>query len=339
MDALAFIEKAANTKPAPLFALTGDEDYLKRLARFKLVADLLDDADPDFALTTYVGDAAVWSTVKSELDTLPFLAPRRVVIIEQADPFVSAFRGQLEKYVADGTSRGVLVLDVKTWPGNTRLAKATPDAATIVAKSPTLAKLLTWCRSRTKEQYKCDLEQDAAEWLVESVGDSMGQLDQELAKLATFAGAGNKITRDLVDKLVGRSRQAETFKIFDAIGHAQPATALAILHRLFDQGEEPMAILGAFSWQLRRLAAVSRVARTGVPLPEAFDRVGVPPFFRRELENQLRHLGKSRMDQVYDWLLETDLGMKGASQLPPELILERLVVKLARSDKPVAAGR
>jgi DNA polymerase-3 subunit delta len=338
MDALAYIEKAAKTKPAPLFALTGDEDFLKRQVRAKLVADLLEEADPDFALTVYSGDAAVWATVKSELETLPFLAPRRVVIIEQADQFVTAFRGQLEKYVADSTSRGVLILDVKTWPANTKLAKATQDS-TIVAKTPGRTKLPAWCRVRAKDEYECELAVDASEWLVESVGDGMGQLDQELAKLATFAGAGKKITRDHVDKLVGRSRAAETFKIFDAIGQGKPAVALAILHRLFDQDEEPMALLGAFSWQLRRLAAISRVARTGVSLNEAFERVGVPPFFRREMENQLRHLGKTRMDQVYDWLVETDIGMKGASELTPELIMERLVVKLARVKKPAPARR
>jgi DNA polymerase III subunit delta len=344
MDALAYIEKAAKTKPAPLFALTGDEDFLKRQARAKLVADLLEDADPDFALTSYVGEVAVWSAVKSELDTLPFLAPRRVVVIEQADTFVKTFRSQLEDYVAESTSRGVLILDVKTWPANTKLAKAT-TATTIIGKSLDItkaqerAKVRGWCQARAQSTYGNELPSDSAEWLIELVGGGMGQLDQELAKLVTFAGAGKTITRELVDKLVGHSRAAETFKIFDAIGHGQPATALAILHRLFDQDEEPIALLGAFSWQLRRLAAISRIVRTGVSLNEAFDRVGVPPYYRREPEVQLRHLGKERMDQVYNWLIETDLGMKGSSELPDKLILEQLVVKLARVEKPVAVGR
>src|SRR5262245_51291506 len=113
MDALSYLEKVAKTKPAPLFALTGDEDFLKRQARNKLVADLLEEADADFALSTYAGDVALWPTIRSELETLPFLAPRRVVVIEQADPFVTAFRGQLEKYIADSSSRGALILDVK----------------------------------------------------------------------------------------------------------------------------------------------------------------------------------------------------------------------------------
>src|SRR5207244_3629139 len=102
--------------------LLGDEDFLKRSARAALEPKLLEDADPSFALSAYPGDAADWSVVRSELATIPFLSPRRVVVIEQADKFVTEHRSELEKYVA-APSSGVLILDVKTWMATTKLAK------------------------------------------------------------------------------------------------------------------------------------------------------------------------------------------------------------------------
>ena len=58
------------------------------------------------------------------------------------------------------------------------------------------------------------------------------------------------------------------------------------------------------------------------------------------LEQQLRHLGRRRLDRLYDWLLEADLGLKGSSQLPPRTLLERMVVQLARvnTNIPPASG-
>ena len=47
------------------------------------------------------------------------------------------------------------------------------------------------------------------------------------------------------------------------------------------------------------------------------------------LDPALRHLGRRRLDRVYDWLLEADLGMKGDSQLPERTQLERLIIRLA----------
>src|SRR3954467_14349824 len=122
MDALEFLAKNSKTKPQPLFALVGAETFLRRQSLEKLTADLLVGADPAFALSSYEGESANWSTVKSELDTLPFLSPRRVVVIEQADPFVTDNRGALEKYAGDTEARGTLILEVKSWSSATKLA-------------------------------------------------------------------------------------------------------------------------------------------------------------------------------------------------------------------------
>ena len=60
---------------------------------------------------------------------------------------------------------------------------------------------------------------------------------------------------------------------------------------------------------------------------------GIPPFALRDSEQQLKHLGRRRLDRLYDWLLETDLGLKGSSWLPPKTLMERLVVQLARTNR------
>src|SRR5947209_19569531 len=98
MDALTFLDKAAKSKPQPLYVLTGDEAFLKRQALDALEKLLLGDADPSLAWSV-LPVTADWSTARAELDTLPFLSPRRVVVVEQADPFVTRHRAALEKYV------------------------------------------------------------------------------------------------------------------------------------------------------------------------------------------------------------------------------------------------
>jgi DNA polymerase-3 subunit delta len=330
MDALPFLDKSAKAKPQPVYVLAGDEAFLKRQVLAALERLLLGDADPAFAWTVHPGATADWSAVRADLDTLPFLSPRRVVVIDQADPFVTRHRAALEKYVGQPAKSGVMILDVKSWPATTKLAKLVPDAATVVCKALQSHRLAPWCVSRAQARYGKRLDADAAGWLVELVGPEMGLLDQELAKLAVYIGDRPAVTREDVDRLVGRSRAAETFKIFDAIGSGQPAEALAILARLFEQGEDALQLLGAFSWQLRRLAQVSRLARAGRSLAAALEEVGVPPFARAGVEQQLRHLGRRRLDRLYDWLLEADLAMKSSGALPPRVLLERLVVRLAR---------
>ncbi len=330
MDALTFLEKSAKSKPQPVYVLPGDEAFLKRQVLLALDALLLGDADADFASTVLAGITAEWSAVRADLDTLPFLSSCRVVVIDQADPFVTKYRANLEKYVAAPAKAGVLILDVKTWPANTKLAKLVPDAATIVCKSPATQAVTKWATRWAKDRHDKKLDADAAEWLVELVGPEMGLLDQEIAKLAVYVGDRPAVVREDVDQIVGRSRAAETFKVFDAIGAGRPAEAIAILERLMEQGEAPLAVLGAFSWQLRRLVQAARLHRAGRPLPAAIAEAGFPPFARDRVETQLRHLGRRRLDHIYDWLIEADLAMKSTAALPERMVLERLVVQLAR---------
>ena len=338
MDALAFL-KAKSAQRQSIYALVGDEDFLKRHARERIIATALGDEDPSFAVSVYAGDKLAFSTARNELETLPFFAPCRVVIVEDADAFVTANRSALENYVAKPSSVGVLVLDVKTFPDNTKFAKALPDAAKIVCKTPPAYKLhdlQPWLIEWAKTAHKKKLAPDAAELLLELVGASMGSLDQELGKLAVAVGANLEIAVDDVDRMVGRSKAADVFRIMDAIGNGRPGEALSILEELFTEGEDPMAILGPLTAQLRKLAAVGRLIAEGHSLGPAMDAMKVPKWdkIRRDFEQQWRRLGPNRLNKLTDWLVELNLGLKGGNALPERVQVERFVVMLARPLAP-----
>ena len=135
-----------------------------------------------------------------------------------------------------------------------------------------------------------------------------------------------------VETFVGRSRAADVFGILNAIGDGKPGDSLRILAELLEEGENPVALLGALTFSLRKLATVGRLLAQGDSLGPAMDTAGVPkwPQARQSAERQLRHLGRSRLLQIPDWLVEINLGLKGGSPLPPRLQLEKLIVKLAR---------
>jgi DNA polymerase III subunit delta len=332
MDALSFIDKDGKTRRQPFYVLSGDEDFLKRRVLALLVPLVLGESDPEYGLTTFPGDKAEFSTVRNELESVSFFSERRLVMVDQADPFVTKYRPQLEAYVAAPSAVGVLVLDVKAFPATTKLAKAVPEASHIVCKGPAEYKLPNWCVEWCQSRYSKKITTPAAQLLVELVGPAMGVLDQELQKLSDYVGAKPAIDVPDVDSLTGRSRGANVFKILDAVGDAKPAVALKILSELFEEGEAPLAVLGALGSQLRKLARAARIYKQGTPIDEAMNRAGVAswPQARDQARKQLKHLGAERLDKLYDWLLETDGGLKGGSPLPDRLQLERLVVRLAR---------
>jgi len=340
MDAMSFLEKASKSKRQPVYALIGDEDFLKRRARAAIISSVLGDADPAFAVSVYTGERLDFSTIRNDLDTPSFLAPCRVVIVEnadtkphpQVDAFLSVHRAALEKYAAAPSTVGVLILDVKSFPETTKLAKAIPDAAKISCKAPYENTLPKWCVGWAKATHGKRITFEAAELLVDLVGPAMGLLDMELGKLATAVGAVAAIEPADVDRLVGRSAGADVFRILDAIGDGKPKAALAILEQLFTEGEDPMAVIGPMTAQLRKLAAVGRGVAGRESLGQAMDNAGIPRWEKARVgcEKQVKWLGLRRLAALTDWLVEINFGLKGGNALPERVQVERLIVKLAR---------
>ncbi len=334
MDSLTFLSQLPKAKVQPLYVVHGDEDFLKRQVMQGLRRLVLGKGhEEEFDQSVYSGDRAEYAVVMDELNSLPFFGSRRLVVVENADPFVSKNRQALEKAVGQLPDMGTLVLEVKTWQATTKLAKKVPADVTIVCKAPASAKLAKWCVDWASSRKEKQLPLSAAQLLVDLIGADMGQLDQELEKLAVYVGDRKRITEEDVDRLVGRSQAQNTWKIFDAIGTGNTREALAILGRLFDENTEPLRIVGAFSLQLRRLAQVNRLSQQGQSFQSALEQAGVQPYFARGLQQQLKHLGPNRAAKLYDWLLEINLDLRGGSLLTPRTLLERLVIRLARKEK------
>jgi DNA polymerase III subunit delta len=327
VEALAFLDRP---KFQHLFVVHGDEDFLRRRVLHAIRHVVFGEGEDDLSYAVHSGETATFAAVMDELQTVPFFGEHRLVVVEDADPFVTEHRAALEKAVGKIPPTGVLVLDVSSWPSTTRLARLIDAAGTIACKAPAARYLSQWCVKWALSQHQKQLARPAADLLVDLVGAEMGLLDQELLKLAIYVGARKQIDVEDVDKLVGRSREEKTWIIFDAIGAGKANEALTILDQLLDQGEDFFRVLGAFSKHLRQLAQAYRLTLQGRPLGLAAEEVGVLPFNIRKFEQELRHLGRRRLEKLYDWLLEVDQGAKGGSQLPPRTLLERLVLRMAR---------
>src|SRR2546423_15523485 len=140
MDALAFLDRGDKARILPLIVLHGDESFLKREALALIRRRVLGDA-VDAEASVHAGDKATFAGVCDELETMPFFSARRLLVVENADPFVTKFRGLLEKKVNDLPKTAVLILEVRTWASNTKLAKMVEDAAAIACKAPAAYRL------------------------------------------------------------------------------------------------------------------------------------------------------------------------------------------------------
>ncbi len=343
--ALDYLANPAKYPVQPVCAVFGNESFLRRQTILRLREAVLGGDEGDFSLATFEGRGTLFRDVHEVLSTVAmFGGGRRLAIVENADDFVSRYREQLEDYVSRPSRSGVLVLDLDTLPSNTRLYKAVAAGGLLIdAGAPAPARLTRWLADWAKQHHKAQIAPAAADMLVELIGPELGLLDQELAKLALVAGGDRKITPEMVQSSVGGWRTKTTWEMLDAAMDGHVVEAMRQLDRLLSSGEQPVGLLGQISASLRRFAAATRlivqaeIAGRRPNLRQSLEQVGVRSFVLQKAERQLRLLGRQRGLRLYGWLLQADLDLKGESAMPPRLILERLIVRLAAAQKP--AGR
>jgi DNA polymerase-3 subunit delta len=329
VHAVAFLKAKSFPAVGPIAVLVGEERHLKRAVVERLVQEVLGGDEESLGLTRFPGEEAELKTVCDELLTVSMWGDRRLVIVDGADRFVSQYRDGLEKYLAHPAKKSVLVLDVKSWPKTTRLAKLVAKIGLdIECASLSGAELLRWLTDSARAEHGKTLARDAASLLRELAGEDLGLLEQELAKLTAFVGTRSTIEADDVRTLVGGWRTETTWAIAGAVRRGRPGEALDLLDKLLNAGESPHKTTAGLTFVFRRLAQAVECWREGSPLDSAVREAGVFPREAGESSAYLKRLGRGEALRLYSRLLEADINLKGGLTIDERAILETLVVTL-----------
>lgn len=348
MSGIDYLLDPTKHSPGVLCAVSGDDGYLKREVIQSLRRQACGDDQGDFAWQTFVGKETEWRDVRDSLSAVSlFGGGQQAALVEDADTFVTRYRTQLEDYVAKPPAGALLVLDVKMWAGNTRLAKAAakvglalkcgaPDRGAELNAFKRSAK--RWLTQRAEAIEGAKLSDAAIEVMFERLPMSLGLLDQEVTKLALIAGPGKPITPAIVQQHVGGWRAQKTWDMVDAMADGNATSALEQLDKLLLAGEQPIGLLAQVSSTLRRFATATVLikqaeARGQRPnLRQALEHAGVAKFKLNDAQTQLKQIGRHRAAKLDDWLLDADLALKGHNSTGPRarFELERLIVRLSK---------
>jgi DNA polymerase-3 subunit delta len=330
MNALEWLRDPNSESLRPVIVAFGNDAYLVRESIHAVIRTIFPDPDSEASVTRFAGATASLADVFDEVRTMPFFSRNRLVIVDEADPFVTKYRKDLEAFVVSHSGSGTLLLQCKSWPGNTNLAKlAAKKAIVIDCGSPRESDLAPWLIELANTRFGTRLEPDAARQLIDLVGPESGILAAEVEKLAVYAGSTARIERDDVTRLVGAGRVEKIWKCLDAATTGQAGAALVQLDTLMAAGEHPVGALAAMSTSLLKLhhAGLLRAAR--LDLDEACRIAGIPPFAIEKTRRQHAHLGPGRVDRLPEMLLRTDLDLKGGTALDAKAVLELILVRLA----------
>jgi DNA polymerase-3 subunit delta len=332
-----------------LHILIGENDFTLRQALEEIKKSIGDPASVMSNTTILEGARVTPEQLRSACETVPFLADKRLVVVEGLlERFEPKGRGKKKK-----SSRSPdpsedfqpLVDSMKDLPPFTELVIIGGDVKSNnplllglasmakVSKFPMLKydELKRWVEQRVAQAGEgSGISARAVELMVRLVGNDLWTLANEIDKLVLFAGERTIEEAD-VRAVVSHAREASVFNMVDAIMESRVNLAQELLQQLFRQGMTPAQILVMLARQARIIFQVRDMRDRGVSRGAIQTRLGLTSdFVWRKAWEQADKYSPSRLNEVYHRLLEADIAIKTGKYGDPELVLDILVAELGQ---------
>jgi DNA polymerase-3 subunit delta len=296
----------------PIYVIAGKDGFLVKNECERLLDELIEPEQRTTGLWRVEGRDTPITNVLDELRTLPFLGERRVAVIENADKTILkkqaeeegdtstpsiplrtgplsageseepkegadetalANRAILERYFDKPSTSGVLVLTVSSWPSNTKLAKKLANVGRLVEVGQLRSSsLVSYIQNYGRETHNKNLSYNAAQMLIEFIGEEPGMLCSEIDKLAAYVNGSTgspqvtakMITEKDIEAACGHNRIFGVFEVIDSMTAGNTGKALEKFRLMFQSDKKAeYTVLGAFAWHFRRMFSAAAMLKDG----------------------------------------------------------------------------
>ena len=333
---LELSQSLARSGVLPLYAVVGEEDYLRDQSIAILKEAALGAAlDSGFNYDVFHGDDSPIENVLACAAEIPVFSTRRVIVYKSVEKLSAREGEKILSYLSAPNETTTLIVAAVKLDGRLKWTQALTKRAMTVTCAPLRdAQLSAWIR---QEAAAVGVRvHDEATQLLKEGNDSLYAVRRELEKLAAYVSPDRVAQSADVELLRGTEPGASVFDLMNAIGAHDHGRALRILARNVENGEAPLRILGALVWQYRRLWKTKEQVKSGGREGEAARNLRMDP---ARVRGFLGQFSDAQLAQAFQWFMETDSKLKGGSGSTPLRVMEDLLFRLCGQPSKQAVQR
>jgi DNA polymerase-3 subunit delta len=267
----------------------------------------------------------------------------RFVLVREADRMDEEKVEPLMEYIKKPCDCTCLVLQGQTMGPWKKHRKEIEKTAKIIEHTRLKGQgLISWMKERMSEKGK-SLSDEAADYLVEVVGDHLYDLDNALEKAFLTVGAKRKIELTDVEEVTTEVKINTVFDLTDAIGHQNLEKALGILEKaleskavFFKKEQEgskfadPIPfLLSMMAKQYWSMLVIKQMSSRRQDVGDLAKELGTSPWNIKKLMEQAKSFSEVSLREGIFRCHQTDLAIKRTGG-PKDLLMEKLVIDLCR---------
>ncbi len=308
-----------------VYLLYGEERYLCRQYREKLKSALCDEGD---TMNTHFfeGKNINIGEMIDLAETMPFLAQRRVIFVQNSGLF-KAGGEKLAEYLADLCPTTYFVFCESEVDKRSKLYKAVAakgHAAEFAVQDE--ATLKRWVAGVLAKDGK-KIRESTVLLLLNKVGTDMNNLQMELEKLSCYCLDREVITDADVEAVCTTRVTNHIFDMVDAIANKQTERAFQLYYDLLTLKEAPLRILALIARHCNQLLQVKELKTKGLDNRSIASKIGVPPFAVNKLASQASRFRTPALRLAVTQCVEAEEAVK-SGRMNDKMSVELLILNV-----------
>ncbi len=336
-----------DSKPS-LYLLRGDDSTRIKEILSGFQAGLGDTSMADLNTSRLAGETLSFEALQADILTIPFLADRRLIIVENARQMLTKVAKDDQAKFLDlfehlpQTSALVLIVDdqlrkkwrEREWVNQKNYSwviKWIEDnrhkGVVIDCSLPDEEDMTAWIMRKAKE-LNGGVRPDAARLLVTYIGNDTLMAENEIEKLITYVGPSRVVEPDDVMLLTAHEQEGSIFSFTDALGERDGVKAMREF-LLLTEKSDVMELTGMIYRQFRLLIQAREVLDEGGGVAQIENELNVANFVAKKMYTQSQRFKLGQLLSIYERLLKIDEEIKTGG-MPALTAFELLIADLTR---------
>lgn len=211
-------QQIAGGNPSPIYILHGPEGYYvdELVKEFEA---MVPESEKDFNLYVFYATQTQPEVIQEACMRYPMLSERQVVIVKEAQAVKADFLEKLTAYAERPNPQTILVIagrgDKVT---GAKFLKAARSSGAVIFETPKLYESKVGPLIETMVRNEgLTIDQKALAMLIDHVGTDLRRIVNEVAKLKAALPGGGAITPQVVERLIGVSKDFNNWELIDAL--------------------------------------------------------------------------------------------------------------------------
>lgn len=320
----------SNNNFSKLYLLYGDEAYLRNQYRDKLISALV-SSDDAMNYSAYHGKDLPLGQIIDIAETMPFLAERRVILIEDSSLFGSKGGDEdFAEYLKQIPDTTCMIFSEENVDKRSKMYKTVnSEGYAALFDTPSPEVLSKWIQSILKAENK-QITRQALDDLLECTGSDMMTIRQELDKLISYTLNKEGITASDVEAICIPQIENKVFVMLDHMMSHRTAQALSLYGDLLKLREAPAKILAAIEYQIRLTLHVKGLLSEGKSQSEMMSILGVKQYPVKKAISQAGQYKTSALEKALALCAQTEEYFK-SGRIADQIGIELLIITLSNS--------